>query len=79
MANKILNTKKWFKTTIIIYAIVIAVGIVMTVVFGPKLDINFSGGTKISYSYSGDVAEKEFKDTVATVLDKEFSVFPFSS
>lgn len=74
MANKILNTKKWFKTIIIVYAIVIAVGIVMTVVFGPKLDINFSGGTKISYSYTGDVAQKDFTDTVATVLDKEFSV-----
>lgn len=74
MANKIINTKKWFKTTIIVYAILILAGIIMTVVFGPKLDINFSGGTKISYSYKGDIAEKDFKDKVATVLDKEFSV-----
>lgn len=74
MANKTINTKKWFKTTIIVYAILILAGIIMTVVFGPKLDINFSGGTKISYSYKGDIAEKDFKDKVATVLDKEFSV-----
>ena len=74
MANKIINTKKWFKTTIIVYAILILAGIIMTVVFGPKLDINFSGGTKISYSYKGDIAENDFKDKVATVLDKEFSV-----
>ncbi len=74
MANKTLNTKKWFKISIIAYAILIVVGIVMTVVFGPKLDINFSGGTKISYSYSGEVAEKDFNGAVATVLDKEFSV-----
>ena len=74
MANKILNTKKWFKTIIIVYAIVIAVGIVMTVVFGPKLDINFSGGTKISYSYTGEIAQQDFQATVATVLDKEFTV-----
>ena len=72
--NIIINTKKWFKTTIIVYAILILAGIIMTVVFGPKLDINFSGGTKISYSYKGDITEKDFKDKVATVLDKEFSV-----
>ncbi len=74
MANKTLNSKKIFKFTIIAYAILIVVGIIMTVAFGPKLDINFSGGTKISYSYTGDVAEKDFKDTVATVLNKEFNV-----
>ncbi len=74
MANKTLNTKKIFKFVIIAYAILLIVGIVMTVAFGPKLDINFSGGTKISYSYSGEIAEKDFKDTVATALDKDFSV-----
>lgn len=74
MANKTINTKKWFKISVIAYAILIVAGIVMTVVFGPKLDINFSGGTQISYEYTGDVAEDDFKDTVATVLDKEFTV-----
>ena len=74
MANKTLNTKKIFKFVIIAYAVLLIAGIVMTVAFGPKLDINFSGGTKISYSYEGDVAEKDFKDTIATVLDKKFSV-----
>ncbi len=74
MANKTINTKKWFKISAIVYAILIVAGIIMTVAFGPKLDINFSGGTKISYSYKGDIAEKDFEDKVATVLDKEFSV-----
>ncbi len=74
MANKTINTKKWFKIIVIVYAVLLIAGIVMTVAFGPKLDINFSGGTKISYSYKGDIAEKDFKDTVATVLDKEFSI-----
>lgn len=74
MANKTLNTKKFFKIIMIVYAAIIAVGIIVTAVAGVKLDINFSGGTKISYSYSGDVAENDFKDTVATALDKEFTV-----
>ena len=74
MANKTLNTKKFFKVIMIVYAAIIAVGIIVSAVAGVKLDINFSGGTKISYSYSGDVAENDFKDTVATALDKEFTV-----
>lgn len=74
MANKTLNTKKWFKFTLIVYAVLIAAGIIMTVVFGPKLDINFSGGTRIAYSYTGEIAQNDFSDTVATALDKEFTV-----
>ena len=74
MANKTINTKKWFKISVIAYAILIVAGVVMTVVFGPNLDINFSGGTKISYSYKGEISESDFKNTVATALDKEFSV-----
>lgn len=74
MANKTLNTKKCFKIAIIVYAVLFVVGLVMTFVFGPKLDINFSGGTKISYSYTGDIAEKDFEGAVKTALDKEFSV-----
>ena len=74
MANKTLNTKKWFKFTLIVYAVLIVAGIIMTVVFGPKLDINFSGGTRIAYSYTGEIAQNDFSDTVATALDKEFTV-----
>lgn len=74
MAKKTINTKKAFKICSIIYAALIVAGILVTVIAGPKLDINFSGGTQISYSYTGDVAEKDFKDTVASVLDKEFTV-----
>ena len=71
---KIINTKKALKICTIIYATLFLIGLVLTVVLGPKLDINFSGGTKILYSYSGDLAEKDFKDTVATKLDKDFTV-----
>lgn len=74
MANKTINTKKAFKICVIIYAVLFLAGIIVTAIWGPKLDINFSGGTKISYSYAGDVAENDFKDTVATALDKDFSV-----
>ena len=74
MANKTINTKKALKICVIVYAVLFLIGLVVTAIWGPKLDINFSGGTKISYSYTGDLAEKDFKDTVATALKKEFTV-----
>ncbi len=74
MANKLINTKKCFKFTIIIYAILIIAGIIVTLTAGPKLDISFVGGTNFSYSYTGDVSQDEFTKTVSSVLDKEFTV-----
>ena len=71
---KIIDTKKGFKISAIVYAAVIIVGIVMSIIAGVKLDINFSGGTKISYSYEGEIAEKDFSEAVKTALDKEFTV-----
>ena len=55
------------------YLAVFVVGIVMAVIFGIKLDINFSGGTKIAYSYTDEIVEKDVqkiidkKDVVSTV------------
>ncbi len=72
--DKIINTKKGFKIAAIIYAAVIIIGIVVSLIAGVKLDINFSGGTKISYSYQGEITEKDFTATVDKALDKEFTV-----
>ncbi len=74
MANKLINTKKCFKFTTIVYAILIIAGIVVTLTAGPKLDISFVGGTNFSYSYTGDVSQDEFTKTVSSVLNKEFTV-----
>lgn len=74
MANKTINTKKWFKSVIIAYAVLIIAGIVVTLTAGAKLDISFVGGTNFSYSYTGDVSQDDFTKTVSTVLDKEFTV-----
>ena len=79
MANKTINTKKCFKVITIIYAVLIIAGIIMTATAGAKLDISFVGGTTFSYSYTGDVAEGEFTDSVASVLNKEFTVGQNSS
>lgn len=74
MANKTIDSKKILKLALIVYAAVFVIGLVMTFVLGPKLDINFSGGTRITYSYSGDVKEADFKDAVKSVIKDDFSV-----
>lgn len=65
-----------FKTVLIIYAAFFIVGIVFLFVpsFGVKLDINFSGGTKLAYSYEGDVDDAEIESAVKEVIDNSFTV-----
>ena len=45
-----IDFNKALKPVLIIYIALFLVGTIMAVVFGVDLDINFSGGTKISYS-----------------------------
>ncbi len=69
-----IDYNKTFKPVLIIYLAIFLIGAVMIGIFGLDLDINFSGGTKISYSYTGDVkiadAEKVIKDTI----NKKFTI-----
>ena len=74
MAKMKMNSQKVLKCVLIAYAIIFIAGIVITCVFGLKLDINFSGGTRISYSYTGDVKEADFKNAVGEVLKSDFTV-----
>lgn len=68
--NFIGNIKKY----IIISVAIMLIGVITTVVFGPVLDIQFKGGTKLSYSYTGDIkfadAEKALKD----VFEADYTV-----
>ncbi len=72
--DKIINTKKWFKVSVIVYAFIIVLGLIISLIAGVKLDINFSGGTKISYSYDGEISEKDFKTAVSDALNKDFTL-----
>lgn len=75
MANKInVNNKKMLKICLIVYAVVIITGILFSVFMGLKLDINFSGGARITYSYTGNVKQADFTSAVKTALDKNFTV-----
>lgn len=65
---KFYKNRKWF------YAVSIClmlVGIISLFVRGVELDIQFSGGTKLSYSYTGDVATSDIESIVSNVLGKK--------
>lgn len=71
-----IDFNKSLKKVLIVYAVIFLAGIVFIFVpgFGVKLDINFGGGTKISYSYTGDVSDADIESTAKGVLDKSFTV-----
>ncbi len=68
-----IDFNKLLPKVLIGYAVVFVIGIVMSIIFGVKLDINFQGGAKISYSYTGEIADAEVKKAVDDVLDKDFT------
>lgn len=69
--------KRYFIISLIAMALVLLV----TIVIGPKLDIQFKGGSIATYSYSGEITPDAFEKTVedflgqgATVQQQENSV-----
>lgn len=73
-----INTGKSLKPVAVAFAAVMAVGIILTAIFGVNLDINFKGGAVISYSYTGNLDEAAVEKVVKSNLNKNTSV-SFSS
>ncbi len=71
---KSINSKKILKICLIAYAVIIIAGILVSVFAGLRLDINFSGGARITYSYTGKVSQDKFTKTVKGTLNKDFTV-----
>ncbi len=69
-----LDFNKLLKPALIVYAAVIAVGIILTSILGVNLDINFSGGARISYSYTGDIDEAKVKEFAELALSEKTEV-----
>ncbi len=74
MRNFKIDFNKAFKFVIIAYALIFIVGTVIAVIGGVNLDINFRGGTKISYSYTGEIAEKDFDAVIKDNLDSSYTL-----
>lgn len=72
--KKKINSKKVFRISLMVYAAILIAGIVLGVIFGVSLDINFKGGTRINYSFEGEIKDDDFTKTVGEVITKKFSV-----
>lgn len=73
MRNFKIDFNKTLNKVIIGYAAFFLIGIIIAVIWGVNLDINFSGGTKISYTYSGEISDKKISEVAEKVLDKKFT------
>ncbi len=67
-----IDFNKAFKYVIIAYAIIFIIGGIFSA-FGIDLDINFSGGAKISYSYTGKLELEEIEKVAEKTLNAKFS------
>ena len=70
MKNKV-NCLKIFKIIAIIYAAIIVVGITCSLIFGLQLDINFKGGTRFTYTYTGDIDLANAKTVIESKLSNQ--------
>ena len=68
-----INFNKAFKFVIIAYAIIFIAGTVASL-FGINLDINFSGGAKVAYSYTGDISVEKIEKVAKKAIDAKFTV-----
>ena len=68
-----IDFNKTFKYVIILYAVIFLAGGIACA-FGIDLDINFKGGTKISYAYEGEIKVADIEKTVAKELKADFTV-----
>ena len=67
-----IDFNKALKPILIIYIAIFVVGAVFAAIWGVDLDINFRGGTKISYSYTGDVADKDVTAIIDKTIDSKY-------
>ena len=67
---------KFYKNRKIFYAISIClmlIGIISLIFKGVTLDIQFSGGTKLAYTYTGDIQLSDVESIVSTILERSAS------
>ena len=53
---------------------VLAIGLIFNIIFGTQLDIQFSGGAVIKYSYSGSIKQEDVVKIVKDASGKDVSV-----
>lgn len=71
-----IDFNKVLKPVLMIYAVFFLAGIAFIFIpsFGINLDINFSGGTKLAYSYTGDISNEDIEASVEEVIEESFTI-----
>lgn len=62
--------KLWFTIPLVVLVITLLV----SAVFGVELDINFRGGSIVTYSFEGDVDQGAFQETIQGVLGQQIGL-----
>ena len=68
------NFLKYSKVYYIVSAAIVLVAILVTAIFGLKIDIEFKGGSVATYSYESDLAIKSVEDLVKKEIGYSASV-----
>ena len=74
LKNKSFNFVGNLKKYLIVSGALLLIGLIVTFVFGPVLDISFQGGTNISYSFTGTIATDAVRKFADETLDKKTTV-----
>lgn len=76
MTNKKFNIdfNKSLKPVLIVYGALFLVGIVLACILGVNLDINFKGGTRIAYSFTGDIAAADAEAAISEAISQKTTV-----
>lgn len=59
---------------LIISGVVIVIGIVVACIFGVEMDINFKGGTRFTYTYTGEIDMAEVQSLAEDTLQAQVTV-----
>ncbi|MBQ9106418.1 MAG: protein translocase subunit SecF [Clostridia bacterium] len=68
------NFIKARKPALIIAGAIILIGIVLNVIFGVTLDVEFKGGTIIQYSYTGELTAEKIENVIEDTIGKKVNV-----
>ena len=59
---------------LIVSLAVVLVGVILAIVFGVDLDVNFKGGSRFTYSYTGELNNNDAKATIEETIDQKVTV-----
>ena len=69
-----IDYNKTLKPVVILFAVIFIAGVVMSFIRGVNLDINFRGGSTLSYSYTGEVEDKAVKEIIDKHIEAKYNM-----